>query len=198
MDSPSNQDELFLRWQADGDREALGELLCQELAAIKRSLRKQGGVHGDCSASDVAQSALRRVIKKDAEAGLPSIASAGSLHSYLWRVAHNRLIDLLRKRREGTTLETIGRDPGDPRADTSLERVDADDALSTAIELLPCGKERRLALRIARGEMQRHLAEEMVASGDAPTLAAARMRIGRVREALAEKLAMLNREVLGD
>src|SRR5262245_48372238 len=89
--------ELLSRWQGDGDRDALDELLRIEVGILRRRLRAAGrSPRGSVSASDVAQEAVLGLLRVRTA---PRFDDPRALRSYLWRAAVRRLGLRMRTRR---------------------------------------------------------------------------------------------------
>src|SRR5882672_4485779 len=85
--------ELLARWQEHGDREALDELLCDEISRLKVRIRSNGTPAG-AEVSDVAQDAVLGLLKV---ATSPRFDTPEALRAYLWTAAWRLLADKLRR-----------------------------------------------------------------------------------------------------
>jgi RNA polymerase sigma-70 factor (ECF subfamily) len=188
MERDATTEALLARWRAAGDREALDELLREEVELLKRRLRRRGDGHDvAASASDVAQEAVLRLLALEPP---PRFHHAGELRAYLWRAAWNLLVDRLRQHRGQQALEvepdapsSAGRDLATSGGLTGVERQDGSLAISLAVNLL--AEEERSVLRLVywSGLDLASAARELGISS-----AAANMRLVRARRHLARKL----------
>ena len=180
--------ELLVRWQEDGDREALDALLRIEVELLKQRLRARQGAQlsPSLSASDVAQEAVLNLVRVRAA---PSFAVPAALRAYLWKSALHLLAG------------------HHARAGSALERLEADVSRGASAALATTGglggvesEERALALELTlqllEPDERRILLlvyfEELPLEGAALRLAispeAAKKRLQRARTRLAAKL----------
>jgi RNA polymerase sigma factor (sigma-70 family) len=92
---------LLARWQADGDVDALDELLRAEVDGLARRLRGRAGdaLSASTSASDLVQVAVRRWLRLD---DAPRFDDVRGLRGYLWTAAWRLLVN--RAGRPGAAL----------------------------------------------------------------------------------------------
>lgn len=141
MERDVTAEARLARWRADGDRQALDELLREEVEVLKQRLRGRGAGHGGgASASDVAQEAVLRVLALEAP---PRFEHAGQLRAYLWRAAWNLLVDRLREERRPVALEVeseassgAARELATTGGLGNVERQDGSLAIRLAVNLL--------------------------------------------------------------
>jgi RNA polymerase sigma factor (sigma-70 family) len=83
---------LLERWQADGDVDALDELLRAEVDGLARRLRGRAGdaLSASTSASDLVQEAVLRWLRLDAA---PRFDDVRGLRGYLWTAAWRLLVN---------------------------------------------------------------------------------------------------------
>lgn len=83
---------LLARWQADGDVDALDELLRAEVDGLARRLRGRAGdaLSASTSASDLVQEAVLRWLRLD---DAPRFDDVRGLRGYLWTAAWRLLVN---------------------------------------------------------------------------------------------------------
>lgn len=181
--------ELLRRWQAEDDRDALDELLREEVAAVAARLRARGRgmLRPSVSASDLAQEAVFRLLRLE-EA--PEFADAGALRAYLWTAAWRLLVN----KAQGRARDPVRIDaqqsqefalamPGAGGL-SQAERADQAQAMAVVLNLL-----REEDREVLESIYFRQEAIEAYAQRHAIARAAADMRLSRARRRLAEKLA---------
>ncbi len=182
------RDRLLARWQEDGDREALGELLFSETRTIKSILVRRGGTRAE--ASDIVQEAGLHLLRKEEGGGLPAFEDAGALRGYLLKIAWNLCVNRYRQAgrrpmwidRADTT--SIGLDPATTGGLGQVESADFKHALHLALNILPELDQRIVELYDLKNRGFAAIAEEL----GLPTADAARMRRKRAHERLAPLL----------
>lgn len=132
---------------------------------------------GPAGASDVAQEVLLRLVQKRGE-----ITDEAHLHSWLFRVARNTMIDVLRRERRHPTVGEDAADRAWRDDDASLNDV-VGAWLSTQIDELPEPYAEAVRLADAQGVPQREIAERLGLSASG-----ARTRVQRGRKLLASHL----------
>jgi RNA polymerase sigma factor (sigma-70 family) len=179
---------LLARWQRDGDREALDELLRIEIDLLKARIRARGArpSEPDVSVSDVAQEAVMRTLNV---ALPPQFDNPRAMRGYLWTAASRLLADRLRRRQHTFVPldDSVSRAFDDALATSGglgdVERRDQSLALSTLMQLLEPDEQRILDLVFTRGLGYEAAAAELGVTPDA-----AKMRCTRAKQRLARKL----------
>jgi RNA polymerase sigma factor (sigma-70 family) len=188
--------ELLRRWQDDGDREALDELLRIEIAVLKSKIRRQGGspAQSGASISDLAQDAVMRMLAVEPA---PRFENTRAMRGYLWTAAWRLLISRLRKR-DGALgrLDSAHTGAVDDALVTtggmkSVEDSDRSVALDVALQLLATEEQQILALAYFRELGLEGAARELGISKEAAAIV-----MERARKSLARKLAKWT-EVIG-
>ncbi len=182
-------DELLERWQTQGDREALDQLLQLEIQALARQLRSKvgGSLRPSVSASDLAQEAVVRFLKRETP---PQFDHPRQLSTYLWRSAWRLFLN-----RVGSSAPAMGRvTRGDTSAldqvmhttggFSSIENEERSVALKLALNLLSPEDQDVLTLVYFQHKKTPEAAEALNIS-----VGAAEMRLTRARRRLAMKLA---------
>jgi RNA polymerase sigma factor (sigma-70 family) len=187
--APDRAAEWLRRWQEQGDRNALDELLRVEVAALKAKMRRQAApaVDAAASVSDVAQEAVMRMLRVDPP---PMFETPEAMRGYLWLAAWRLLVARLRRpdhdvARFGATqsapidgaLETTG-------GFSALDAKERAVALELALQLLEPDEREILDLAYFRDVGVDELAKRTGISAEA-----ARKRLARARKSLASKLA---------
>lgn len=177
---------LLRRWQEQGDRHALDELLRLEVAVLKDRLRGKPGVQSPVSASDIAQETVVRFLEV---ARAPRFDDPRQLRAYLWTAAWR----LLAQRLQGPERRALRIDEMES---WNLERGLSTSGGFAALE----ARERSLALDLAlnllrsseREVLRLVYLERLGIEGAAEKLGigrdAAKMRLVRARRELARKL----------
>jgi RNA polymerase sigma factor (sigma-70 family) len=179
---------LLARWQRDGDREALDELLRIEIAILRERLNRKGArqLSPHLSSSDVAQEAVLGLVKVRET---PSFDEPAGLRAYLWRSAMRLLaqhaertahaearVDLSQSQVFATALASSG-------GFGAVEQSEREIALAVALELIQPHERQILELVYFRQLPLEAAAEALSISHEA-----AKKRVARARRALAEKL----------
>lgn len=181
--------EPLRRWQEQGDREALNELLRIEISILKAMIRsrRSAAVMGSVATSDIAQEAVLRLLK--VQSG-PTFDNPRAMRGYLWKSAWHLLVQRFeRAKTKPLDLETPGL-PGLDRLVSSsdgmrgLDRSERTAAIALAMNLID--PEDRELIRLV------YFAEKDIeAAGQALglTRGAANSRLVRARRELARGLA---------
>jgi len=175
---------LLARWQKDGDRQALDELLRLEVALLRDRLKHRGAHRAELSASDVAQEAVLGLLSVRES---PVFEEPGALRAYLWKSA----LRLLARHSERGSAE-----PFDPTASRGLasalsstgglSAVESDDralALELVLSLLEPDERSILDAVYFQGRTTEEAALELGITSEA-----AKKRLQRARRTLATKL----------
>lgn len=179
---------LLERWRTADDREALDELLRQEVDILKGRLRRRDvELGGSASVSDVAQETILRFLRQEEP---PRFADPRQLRAYLWKAAWNLLVDRMRDASKPVLLEQrpSGTSDDGPALTTtggigSVERRDGSFAIQLALNLLAAEDREILDLVYLQGFEISAAARELGLSHGA-----ANMRLVRARRSLAQKL----------
>jgi RNA polymerase sigma factor (sigma-70 family) len=182
--------DLLRRWQANGDRAALEELLEIEIGILKSRLRRQSGAADPAaSVSDLAQDAVMRMLAVDPP---PRFDDPRAMRGYLWTAAWRLLVAQLRK--NGTVGNSASLD------DTSSGRLESALATSGGMRRIE-ERDRSIVIDVAVSLLDpeeqeilrlcyfRDLGIEGAAKELRITHGAAKMRLVRARKRLTEKLA---------
>lgn len=183
MSAPSS-DSLLRRWQVDGDRHALDQLLREELPKLRARIQSgdPGLLGASVGATDAAQEAAHRLIEREEDLSFEGVAP---LRSFLWTTARHYLIDRFRRRRRREPLE----DPELIQDERSVARSDVD--TDSAIEVLAALRRLSFADReiIELVYIHQHTlesaAKELGIAKDA-----ARMRLARAQERMRDVIAL--------
>jgi RNA polymerase sigma factor (sigma-70 family) len=184
----SSADELLVRWQKEGDMDALDELLHQEVELLARRLRNQGQgmLRASMSANDFAQEAVFRLLDQEPA---PSFEHPRELRAYLWTAAWRLLLNRvqLKSRKVVRLSDAQSRDLGDAlHASGGLQAVeDKEQALALDLVMNLLKPEDREALELVYFQ---HLDVEQAAQKLGIARAAMDMRLTRARRRLAEKM----------
>jgi RNA polymerase sigma factor (sigma-70 family) len=189
---------LLRRWQEQGDRDALDELLRLEVATLADRLRRRGDplLGASTSASDLAQEAVARML---ARATPPKFEEPAQLRAYLWTAAWRLLLNRVQgASRRVTRLSSHGSESqslADVMATSDglagVLKKEQSVAVDVALELLAPDDAKILELVYFEGLPIADVAEQLgIARG------AADMRLTRARRKLATKLVEWN-DVIG-
>lgn len=182
MSAPSS-DTLLRRWQIDGDRQALDQLLRLELPKLHARIDRgdQSLLGASVGATDAAQEAAHRLIEREANLSFEGVAP---LRSYLWTTARRFLIDRFRRRRRREELE----EPDllqDERSVARLGELDPTRELLAALRTLSFADREIIELVYIHDHTLESAAKELDIAKDA-----ARMRLARAQDRLREVIAL--------
>jgi RNA polymerase sigma-70 factor (ECF subfamily) len=120
-----------------------------------------------------------------AYANLAQFAGASSFYTWIWRLARNRALDLLaRKRAHNLDLEPIGSVAPGPGPAAALEDAEQRDAVRAALATLPPDQREVLLLREFDGLDYQQIADAL----ELPE-GTVKSRLNRARAALRDRLA---------
>jgi RNA polymerase sigma factor (sigma-70 family) len=183
MTAPSS-DTLLRRWQGDGDRQALEQLLRIELPRLRDRLARndQSLVGASVGATDAAQEAAHRLLDREEDLKFEGV---GPLRSFLWTTARHYLIDRFRRRRRREELEEpdklLDKDSG-----VSLPSdIDPQRELFVALRSLSFPDREIIEMVYMREHTIESAAKELSIAKDA-----ARMRLARAQDRLREIIAL--------
>ena len=179
---------LLARWQENGDRDALDEMLRVEIGILKSRILAQGKAapNSSMSVSDVAQDAVMRLLRVDPA---PRFDTPDALRAYLWLSAWRLLAGQLRRPgQEPFRIDASRSGPLDGAlatrgGQTTVDRRDRNVALELAVNLLEPGEQEILDLVYFRD-----LGIEGAARQLGVETGAAKMRLVRARRSLAKRL----------
>ncbi|HUR28948.1 MAG TPA: RNA polymerase sigma factor [Planctomycetota bacterium] len=185
-DDPSGA--LLARWQENGDREALDELIAIEISRLKARVRTRANSLRDplTSASDVAQEAVLRMLDQETP---PRFDHPRALRAYLWTTAWRLLADRLRSsgrtvmQFDPTKSGALGNEMTTTGGLGGVEAQDMSVALEVTVNLLDPAEQEILNLVHFQARGIEGAARELDLSRDA-----ANMRWVRARRSLAKKL----------
>ena len=172
-------DDALLDLIGHGDRRAGSELVNRHLAYVLHICRRKLG--NEAEAEEAAQDVFTSVWKNAAnwQSGNAKVST------WLYRIASNRCIDILRRRRPTQDIDTIA-EPADPAANGETEQIIADRNLliRTALQALSGDQQRAIDLVYFKELKQAEAAEMM-----GLTLAALESVLRRARGRLHQSLA---------
>jgi RNA polymerase sigma factor (sigma-70 family) len=186
---PDPSAEPLRRWQAEGDPEALNQLLQTEVTLLKQMIRGKGtsALSGSAATSDIAQEAVLRLLNVKTN---PHFDNPRALRGYLWKSAWHLLVQRFEKTRtkpldlDWEELPGLRRFVAAAEGLRALEETERARAVALAMNFLSL--EDRELLRLV------YFAERDIATAaDALglTRGAANSRLVRARRELAAKLA---------
>ena len=115
MIADASRDETFVDLLISGDRQAFSDLIEQSSAKIySLGLRMLGN---EQDAEDMLQETYLKALK-----ALPNFEKRSSINTWLFRIAANEALMLLRKRKTG--INTVDIDRGDEEEETPIEILD--------------------------------------------------------------------------
>lgn len=115
MIADTSRDETFVDLLISGDRQAFSDLIEQTSAKIySLGLRMLGN---EQDAEDILQETYLKALK-----ALPNFEKRSSINTWLFRIAANEALMLLRKRKAG--MNTVDIDRGDDEEETPIEILD--------------------------------------------------------------------------
>ncbi len=172
-------DDALLAAIGAGDQKAGSVLIQRHLAYVLHICRTK--LQNEAEAEEAAQDVFASVWKNAAKWQ----PGGAKVTTWLYRIASNRCIDLLRKRRPTTTIEAIA-EPADDNADIEAAHMTADRhrLIRTALDALNKDQKRAIEL-VYFGEMKQGEAAELMGI----TLAALESILRRARAQLHEELA---------
>jgi len=189
---------LLRRWQEQGDRDALDDLLRLEVATLADRLRRRGDplLGASASASDLAQEAVARMLARTTP---PKFEEPAQLRAYLWTAAWRLLLNRVQgASRRVTPLSSRGSQSqslADVMATSDglagVLKKEQSVAVDVALELLAPDDAKILELVYFEGLPIADVAEKLGIAR-----AAADMRLTRARRKLATKLVEWN-DVIG-
>lgn len=172
-------DDALLAAVGAGDQKAASALVQRHLAYVLHICRRK--LQNEAEAEEAAQDVFASVWKNAAKWH----PGGAKVTTWLYRIASNRCIDLLRKRRPTTTIEAIA-EPADDAADIEAAHMTADRhrIIRAALDALNRDQKRAIEL-VYFGEMKQGEAAELMGI----TLAALESILRRARARLHEELA---------
>lgn len=171
-------DRVLVERVRSGDGAAYAELVDRYGGRLHAMLLHLAGGDHDLAA-ELTQEAFVR-----AYANLDQFAGASSFYTWIWRLARNRALDLLaRKRPRNLDLEPLGAVAADAGPGAAMEDAEQRDAVRRALDELPTDQREILLLREFEGLDYAQIAEAL----DVPE-GTVKSRLNRARAALRERL----------
>lgn len=137
-----------------GDRQAFGELVTMHHQGVFNiTYRMCGDVH---LAEDVAQDAFIRAWQN-----LPRYQPRAAFKSWLYRIAHNAMLDVFRKQRETVDVDEVQIPAEGESMDERLERKDRAAQVQRAVLSLPPASRAVLVLREYESLSYQEIAETL-------------------------------------
>ncbi len=130
VESPLGQEADLVRAAAEGDQDAVKEVVQQHLGAITRFASRM--LSDTAEAEDVAQETFYRLWRE-----LPRWEARAKLSTWLHRIAHNLCIDRLRNARNVTLGDTPDREDPHGEASTQMEQFERSQAIQRGLAELP-------------------------------------------------------------
>jgi len=162
-----------------GDGDAYAELVDRYGGRLHAMLLHLADGDHDLAAEFTQEAFVR------AYANLAQFAGASSFYTWIWRLARNRALDLLaRKRPRNVDLEPLGAVASDAAPGTALADAELHAAVRAALATLPADQREVLLLREYEG-----LDYSEIATVLAVPEGTVKSRINRARAALRERLA---------
>jgi RNA polymerase sigma-70 factor (ECF subfamily) len=148
-----NELELIARAQ-QGDRQAFGELVrCHRAGVVNVVYRMCGDGH---LAEDAAQEAFIRAWR-----GLARYRPRSPFRNWLYRIATNVALDVLRRERETVDLDGLSVAASEPGPEASVEGEERGERVQRAVLALPPASRAVLVLREYEGLAYQEIAETL-------------------------------------
>lgn len=171
-------DRVLVERVRAGDGAAYAELVDRYGGRLHAMLLHLAGGDHDLAAEFTQEAFVR------AYANLDQFAGASSFYTWIWRLARNRALDLLeRKRARNVDLESLGAIAADAGPGAALEGSEQRDAVRRALDDLPADQREILLLREFDGLDYVDIATAL----DLPE-GTVKSRLNRARAALRERL----------
>lgn len=191
MNDPRDEDPsalLLRRWQDQGDREALDELLRLEITLLRDRLRRRGAgdIAPDLSSSDFAQQSVMGLLRVRES---PRFDEPAALRAYLWRsalrllAAHAERAGQFDARLDASSSQALASALATTGGFASVERGERAAALELALQLLEPHEREILSLVYFEALSVQDAASRLGLGEEA-----AKKRVARARRRLAEKL----------
>jgi RNA polymerase sigma-70 factor (ECF subfamily) len=143
--------ELIARAQG-GDKQAFGELVRNHREGVVNLVYRMGG---DIPlAEDVAQETFIRAWR-----GLARYRPRSPFRNWLYRIATNAALDVLRRRRESVDIESLALAASEPGPERAVEGQERGELVQQAVLALPSASRAVLVLREYEGLSYRQIAE---------------------------------------
>ena len=155
MVAPANYNESELVSQAQhGDRSAFGDLVCHHRAGVINVVYR---MCGDAQlAEDAAQEAFIRAWQK-----LPSYQPRSPFRNWLYRIATNVALDMLRRERETVDVDKVQLRTRTVGPEDSFDKSEREELVRNAVLALPAASRAVLVLREYEGLSYRQIAETL-------------------------------------
>jgi RNA polymerase sigma-70 factor (ECF subfamily) len=153
--STPHDDELILIANAqDGDRRAFGELVLRYRQRVVNLVYR---ICGDAEvAQDMAQEAFIRAWSK-----LPGYSPRSAFGNWLYRIATNATLDLLRREKETVDVDALPLPAPGKSLEAGLERKDRAEIVKQAVMSLPPASRSVLVLREYESLSYREISETL-------------------------------------
>jgi len=169
-------DEALMKNYAGGNMAAFERLYQRHRGPLYRYILRQVG--DPTTANDLYQGTWEKIIK-----GRAGFAASASFKSWMYRIAHNHLVDHFRRQRPTSNLPAV-LESGNPGPEEMLIGQQTLAALAAAVGNLPVEQREALVLKMETGLDLRTIAN---ITGVNPETAKSRLRyaVTKVRHALA-------------
>ncbi len=183
MTAPSS-DTLLRRWQLDGDRRALDQLLRLELPKLRARIDRgdQSMLGASVGATDAAQEAAHRLLEREPDLRFEGV---GPLRSFLWTTARHYLIDRFRRRKRREELDEPELIQDERHATSLPSDIDPSRELFIALRSLSFADREIIEMVYMNEHTIESAAKELDIAKDA-----ARMRLARAQDRLREIVSL--------
>jgi RNA polymerase sigma-70 factor (ECF subfamily) len=152
--TPANTDERLIQQSKDGDEMAFAELVCRyRVAMINLIYRMCNDIH---LAEDAAQTAFLHAWQR-----LDSYQPGTNLRGWLYRIAINAALDVLRSTRPVTDLESENLVDSGAGPEAAVEKREISQLVQKAVLSLPPASRAVLVLREYEGLSYKEIAETL-------------------------------------
>jgi RNA polymerase sigma-70 factor (ECF subfamily) len=175
---PERSDEDLMTAYASGDMSAFEELYRRHRGPLYRYILRQ--VRDAATANDLYQGSWEKVIR-----ARRSYRAAAPFRAWLYRVAHNHVVDQFRRHRPVADVSPDALEADGPGPEQALAGAQAADRLSAALGRLPDEQRQAVLLKLEAGLDLQGIAE---ATGVNQETAKSRLRyaVAKLKIALAE------------
>ncbi|MBN1262119.1 MAG: sigma-70 family RNA polymerase sigma factor [Anaerolineae bacterium] len=150
----SESDEDLVALAKTGDRQAFGELIRRHRERVVGVVYRMCG--DACLAEDAAQDAFIQAWRK-----LHRYEPKAPFQNWLYRIAMNRALDVLRREREGADVDDLPLASPNLGPEASAERTDLGEQVRRAVLALPDASRAVLVLREYEDLSYREIAETL-------------------------------------
>jgi RNA polymerase sigma-70 factor (ECF subfamily) len=175
MREPS--DEALMEAYAGGDVGAFERLYARHRGPLYRYILRQVGEAA--TANDLYQGSWEKIIKARAK-----YTASAPFKAWMYRIAHNHLVDHFRKSRPAADLEPESMASNNPGPEQMMMAAESAAGLAAAVQQLPAEQREALLLKLESGLGLQSIAE---VTGVKPETAKSRLRyaLGKLRASLA-------------